>query len=191
MAKKKARKPAKRPVKKKVVKSKAKPKIKAAARTAQKKDVCCVRMNSREWDLKQHVWKREPFFVVKHGLFFHIPINFGGIVKTAMDQLEKTYKPEYPFMMLERELNWFTGKLMVALKKPAKGPDVEYLSGTFISKVFNGPYNRLGPAVQELAEHVRKKRGARPTEFYFWYTVCPRCAKKLGGYQTIIFARMV
>ena len=63
------------------------------------------------------------------------------------------------------------------------------LSGTFLSKVFEGPYKNIGTWVKEMNSHV-KAQGKTLKKLYFYYTTCPKCAKKYGKNYVVLLAKV-
>ena len=70
-------------------------------------------------------------------------------------------------------------------------PDVQMarISGTFMTKIFEGPYWNAGKWTKEMDVYVKKK-GKKIKKMYFYYTTCPKCAKYYGKTYTVIFAQI-
>jgi NMD protein affecting ribosome stability and mRNA decay len=69
-------------------------------------------------------------------------------------------------------------------------PDMENvtLSGKYISKVFDGPYNAVPQWIAEFDEYLEKKN-QKALKYYFHYAYCPKCAKKYGHNYVVAFAQ--
>ena len=63
------------------------------------------------------------------------------------------------------------------------------LSGTFLTKVFEGPYQDVGTWAEEMREYVKSK-GRALKKMYFSYTTCPKCAKAYGKNYVVLFAQI-
>jgi hypothetical protein len=63
------------------------------------------------------------------------------------------------------------------------------ISGTFVSKVFDGPFNNIPQYMKGMNEYL-DKIGKKPLKYYFYYTTCPKCAKKYGHNYIVIFAQV-
>jgi hypothetical protein len=61
------------------------------------------------------------------------------------------------------------------------------VSGTFLTKTFEGPYSNTGKWVGEMKAYV-KSEGKELKKLYFFYTTCPKCAKVYGKNYTVILA---
>jgi len=66
---------------------------------------------------------------------------------------------------------------------------MEKMSGTFMSKVFEGPYKDAGKWAKEMDKYVRLK-GKNPKKIYFFYTTCPKCAGYYGKNYTVLLAKI-
>jgi hypothetical protein len=66
---------------------------------------------------------------------------------------------------------------------------MEKISGDFLSKVFEGPFQNAGKWLKEMNTYVRSK-GKEPKKVYFFYTTCPACAKVYGKNYTVTLARV-
>jgi len=60
-------------------------------------------------------------------------------------------------------------------------PDAENvtLSGTFLTKVYEGAYKDAKKWHDQTIEYVKSK-GKEPKKVYFFFTTCPKCAKHYG-----------
>jgi hypothetical protein len=63
------------------------------------------------------------------------------------------------------------------------------ISGTFLTKVFEGPYQNAGKWAQEMIKFV-ESRGQTFKKLYFSYTTCPKCAKAYGKNYVVLFAQI-
>ena len=63
------------------------------------------------------------------------------------------------------------------------------ISGTFLSKVFEGPYRNMRKWIEEMKAFVQGK-GQALQRMYFFYTTCPKCAKKYGKNYVALLAQV-
>jgi len=63
------------------------------------------------------------------------------------------------------------------------------LSGKFLTKVFEGPYQNAGKWAVEMKDYVASK-GKELKKLYFSYTTCPKCAKAYGKNYVVLFAQI-
>ena len=63
------------------------------------------------------------------------------------------------------------------------------LSGTYISKVFDGGYNAIPKFVKQMDSYLSKQDKKAQT-YYVHYAYCPKCAKKAGHNYMVLFAEI-
>lgn len=83
---------------------------------------------------------------------------------------------------------WISEHYIHVTKEVPNAENVK-LSGRFISKVFDDPYNAVPKWVKEMDEYLIKK-GEELKKYYFYFTTCPRCAKKYGHNYVVAFAQV-
>ena len=77
----------------------------------------------------------------------------------------------------------------IEVTKDIQGANMAAISRSFISKVFEGPYRNMRTWIEEMKTFVQRK-GKSPQKLYFFYTTCPKCAKKYGKNYVAILARI-
>ena len=93
-----------------------------------------------------------------------------------------------PFMFTDENSLW-GADVFIAVGKVVPGAVMEKISGTFMSKVFEGPYKDAGKWAKEMDKYVRSK-GKDPEKIYFFYTTCPKCAEYYGKNYTVLLAKI-
>jgi len=84
---------------------------------------------------------------------------------------------------------FFGSDIYIAVSKEVPDSSMVKISGTFLSKVFEGPYSNMGKWVKEMKDYV-KSNGKKEEKLYFFYTTCPACAKVYGKNYTVILAQI-
>lgn len=157
--------------------------------TQDKETGCCKRFDPRPWEDKEINWKDKLFIKDRVTSLFHIPLNFGQVVVRNMEKIKKadalTDKP----LMLSDENSLFGSDVYIAVSKNVPDSNMVKISGTFLSKVFEGPYQNMAKWIKETQEFVKAK-GKTMKKMYFFYTTCPRCAKYYGKNYTVILAQV-
>lgn len=150
---------------------------------------CCARFNPEPWQDKEIVWK-DKIFVKDHVTsFLHMPINMGKKIVKNMELIEKANaKAPYQLMLTDEKSVW-GADIYIDVSKDVPGAQIATLSGTFLTKVFEGPYQNVGKWAQEMNEYVEKK-GKKTKKLYFSYTTCPKCAKAYGKNYVVLFAQI-
>ena len=141
---------------------------------------CCPKFNPEGWDGVELHFRDKPFLRAKTRSLAHIPLNMGRVfsrVQHAMEAAGATDMSDY--IVLSRDPSPFAGEHLFATSKPVEGEEMTTLSGDFVTKVFEGPYSKMGDWSQEMHD-IARERGATPGDVWFFYTTCPKCAKAYG-----------
>ena len=150
---------------------------------------CCDPFNSEPWHEKQITWKNKLFLKDHVISFFHIPLNMGKKIVKNMELIEKAgAKADYQLMLTDEKSLWGADIYIDVIKK-VDGAEMAEISGTFLTKVFEGPYQNVGKWAKEMNDYVEKK-GQSIKKLYFSYTTCPKCAKAYGKNYVILFAQI-
>jgi hypothetical protein len=150
---------------------------------------CCPRFNPEPWDEKEVTFK-DRLFVKDHVIsFLHIPLNFGKVMVRNMTKIaEADALPKEPLLLSDEKSLW-GADVYIAVAKEVPGAEMARISGTFLTKVFEGPYKNIRYWVQEIKTYVVSK-GRKIKKMYFFYTTCPKCAKFYGKNYTVILAEV-
>jgi hypothetical protein len=73
--------------------------------------------------------------------------------------------------------------------KEVPGAENVKLNGTFITKVFDGPYGSVPRYLKEFYGYL-DSIGKKAKKIYFYFATCPKCAKKYGHNYIIAFAEV-
>jgi hypothetical protein len=120
---------------------------------------------------------------------FHIPLNFGKVMVRNMERIQKAgaLAPE-PLMLVDENSLW-GADVYIAVAKDIPSAQMATISGTFLTKVFEGPYKNIRSWIQEMKDWVKSK-GRQVKKIYFFYTTCPKCAKYYGKNYVVILAQV-
>lgn len=150
---------------------------------------CCDPFNPAPWQEKEINWNGKRFVKDSVTSFLHIPLNFGKIVVKNMALIDKAQaKSQYQLMLTDEKSMWGSD-IYIDVAKDVPGAQMATISGTFLTKVFEGPYNKAGIWAQEMKKYVENK-GKKIKKLYFSYTTCPKCAKAYGKNYVILFAQI-
>jgi hypothetical protein len=99
-----------------------------------------------------------------------------------------TLPPEQA-MILSRDISPWKAEQLYSVIKPIEGQDNVVLNGTYLSKVFEGPYKNAKNWYNEMFAYA-KEQGKAVKKLYFYYTTCPKCAKHYGKNYVIGLAEV-
>jgi len=150
---------------------------------------CCEPFDPEPWQDKEITWSNKPFIKDHITALFHIPLNFGAKVVKNMGLIKAAgAEAKYQLMLTDENSPW-GADIYIDVSKEVPGAQMAALSGTFLTKVFEGPYRNAGAWAKEMQEYVKSK-GKELKKLYFFYTTCPRCAKAYGKNYIVLFAQV-
>ena len=150
---------------------------------------CCPRFDPAPWDDKVVTWEKKLFLQDRVLSFLHIPLNFGSVMKRSMAAIEAAGATPADMIVLSDENSLWGAYVYIAVSKDIPGARTATLSGTFISKVFEGPYRNVRKWIAEMISFAKEK-GKAVKKLYCFYTTCPKCAKKFGKNYVVILAKV-
>jgi hypothetical protein len=150
---------------------------------------CCPRFDPAPWDKKEIVMENRLFMKEHVTSFMHIPINFGGVMKRSMEKITSAGALSPVPLMLSDENSLWGSDVYIAITKEVPGANNVRLSGTFLSKVFEGQFKEMGKFLKEMNEYV-KSENKTMKKMYFYYTTCPACAKHYGKNYVVLLAQI-
>ena len=156
-------------------------------------DICCPEFDPAPWQETRHNWHRKLFLKDSVPEMFHIPLP--GTYKRVITRMWKKAEeagaaPDLKdFFLLAHDRSSFKGELLMSITKEIPGAKNVYLSGSFISKVFDGPFHKIPEFIKEMNRFL-KLGGWEARQYYFYYTTCPKCAKKYGHNYIVALAEV-
>ncbi|SNT00724.1 hydrolase [Tropicimonas sediminicola] len=151
---------------------------------------CCPRFNPEGWDGVALHFEDKPFLRAETRSAMHVPINMGSTFERVGTRMEAAGALDTDNMIvLSRDLSPWKAEHLFATDRPVEGEEMTTLSGDFVTKVFEGPYREARAWYGEMEQLVRD-RGAEPSDIYFFYTTCPKCARAYGENYVVGVARI-
>ncbi|MBE0534726.1 MAG: hypothetical protein IH624_03590 [Phycisphaerae bacterium] len=150
---------------------------------------CCPRFDPGPWQEKEVAWEDKLFVKDRVRTFCYMPLGFGKVVVRNMAKIEKAgaFTAE-PLMLSDHTSKW-NMDVYIAVTKEVPDADNVRLSGTYLSKVFEGPYKDTGKWCSQMRQWV-ESGGRTIGKLFMFYTTCPRCAKTYGKNYTVILAQV-
>lgn len=142
---------------------------------------------SKRYDNVEHTWENKPF--VKDRVRF----LFGGMSEAKMDRVVSQKKQQIEAvpgladpegLALNDMCSPFKSKLLFSIESSSDKKNlpadlkVEYLSGTWLSKVYRGSYNHFLEWVDDAAAYVLEHYGKQVDPHHDWYTYYPSALDK-------------
>lgn len=148
---------------------------------------CCPKFDPGPWDEKEVVFKDKLFLKDRVKCFLHIPLNFAQIMVKNMEMIQVAGALSPEPLLLSDESSLWGSDIYIAVTKEVPGAKMEKISGTFLTKAFEGPYGNMGKWANQMKEFVKQKN-KEIKKLYFFYTTCPACAKHYGKNYVVILA---
>ncbi len=150
--------------------------------------MCCEPFDPAPWDEQTHVWDNKKFVKDHVKCFMHIPIDMAKKMIHNMEIINKAKAKPEKFLMLT------DGSAMgmdIYIHVTADVPDAEMvtISGTFLTKVFEGSFTQLGKWKKEMHKYV-EDQDKKAQKIYTFFTTCPKCAEKYGKNYVVLLAKI-
>ena len=150
---------------------------------------CCPRFEPAPWDEKEITWQ-DKLFLKDHVIsFFRIPLNMNKLMVKNMEKIKNANALSPVPMAITDEKSMWGADIYIAVSKEVPGSEMTKISGTFLSKVFEGSYKNAGKWVKEMKNFVDSK-GKELKNLYFFYTTCPKCAEYYGKNYVVLLAKV-
>jgi hypothetical protein len=158
-----------------------------------KQSECCPEFNPVPWDNVTHEWKDKLFIKDYVPQIFHIPLP--GVINKVMARMCKRAQDAgadtetKDFLLLAYDPSPWKSEFHLLVTKEVEGAENVKLNGTFISKVFDGPFSAIPKFIKQM-DAMLANNGKKSKKYYFYYTTCPKCAKKYGHNYIVAFAEV-
>ena len=150
---------------------------------------CCPEFDPTGWDESEQTWTKK-FAKDNIKAIMHIPLNFGQVAGRIWNKIldSKAYTEKPPLFLCDESSAW---KTQLMIETAADVPDAEMttISGTFLTKVFDGSYKEVPKWYKQMTEYV-KSQGKQTEKIYVYYTTCPKCAAHYGHNYTVLLAKV-
>lgn len=157
---------------------------------AQSTTGCCTLIKPDEWDEKVFEFKDKLFVKVSTQSFLYMPLNMNSVMKRAQAKIDAAGARPDEFIILSHDSSPWHADHYMAVSQDVPDLQTERLSGTFITKVFEGPFKNIGKWQRELSQYVISQNKIS-IKNYFFYTTCPSCAKTYGKNYVVGFAQVI
>lgn len=150
---------------------------------------CCPEFKPEPWEETEITWTDKPFVQDRVRCLFHIPLNFGGVMKRNITRIEAAQAQAEDMIVLADDDSPWGINVFLNVSKEVPEAAMTKISGTFLSKVFEGPYSQMRNWIKQMQAYVASA-GKTVKKLYFYYTTCPKCAKKYGKNYVVILAQV-
>ncbi|MCE8006546.1 hydrolase [Aestuariivita sp.] len=150
---------------------------------------CCARFDPTGWDAQELHFENKRFLRAITHSAMHIPLDMGRVFSRVHSHIDASGGyDKADIIVLSRDLSAWKAEHLFAVPRDVPDEDMTTLSGDFVSKVFEGPYRETKRWQEQMQDLVRA-RGKTPSDVYFFFTTCPKCAKAYGKNYVVGVAR--
>lgn len=158
------------------------------------KETCCPSFHPEKWEDKTFVWNKKKFIKTSVPTFLYIPLppmignRITKLVKFAKDA-QRLPKNREDILLLFMDPTPFRSEMYLSVTDTVPYAENTTLTGTFVSKVFDGPFNSA-PKFMKQMEADLEKQGKKAKDYYVHYAYCPKCSKEAGHNYMVLFAAL-
>ncbi len=144
---------------------------------------CCPRFDPQPWEKITHQWTDKLFILDTVPQIFHMPFPpmYRKVLTRMWDKAKRLgIAPDIKdFLLLAYDPSPWKSELYMAVTKDHPEAGTVRLSGTYVSRVFDGPYSGVPGFMKEMEKYLGSIDRISK-KWYFYFTTCPQCAKKYG-----------
>ncbi len=155
---------------------------------------CCPKFHPEKWDEKTFNWNDKKFIKSSIPELFHIPFPpmIGKKVTKMMTLAEEAKMLEEnkeDILLLFNDPHPFRSDMYLSVTGNVPGANNTTLTGTFVSKVFEGEYNEIPKFIKDMDIYLGAQY-KKAQSYYVHYAYCPKCAEKEGHNYMVLFAEV-
>lgn len=157
-------------------------------------DECCPEFDVSKWDKKREVWENRMFIKETMPTLFHMPFppTIGKKITRMyklVDKADAHLTDKSDTLILFRDPSAFRSEIYYSVSKQVTDAQNSEISGTFVSRVFDGKYNEIPKFIKEMDRYLNES-GESSKDYYIHYAYCPLCAKRYGHNYVTLFAKV-
>ena len=151
---------------------------------------CCPRFDPKGWDAQELHFKDKLFLRATTRSENYVPVDMGPVFEdTFTAMFEAGAYDSKDIIVLSRDLSPSEAEHLFAVSKPVPGKDAVRLSGDYLTKVFEGPFEEAPEWDKQVRAAVDERNGDAGNVYYF-YTTCPKCAETYGKNYVVAVAEL-
>ena len=151
--------------------------------------LCCPPFDPATFQDKEITWAGKTFVKERVHSIFHVPLDMGRKLTKAMRLIESAHATTAQRLILSDELSPWRSDLYIDANGPVEGAETAVLSGTFLTRVYEGPFRDAPKWCADMAARVVAK-GRTLKKTYLGFTTCPACAKAYGKNYVVVLAQV-
>lgn len=151
---------------------------------------CCPKFEPEKWDEKIFEFDHMIFAKTFTKSFMYMPLNMDKVMTNSMNFIKESKAESLDkYLILSHDISPWKCEHYFLVTKEVSGMEMVELSGTFMTKVFEGNFNEIPKWMKEMDSYLKNK-GVEKSTIYSFYTTCPKCAKHYGKNYVVLFAQI-
>jgi hypothetical protein len=150
---------------------------------------CCPEFDPGPWQERWITLDGKQFVKDRVRSCLHIPLNFGAVMVRNMAAIRKAGAEKKDMLLLSDENSMWGADVYLEVAQAVPGAKMASISGTCLAQAYEGSYRDMSTWIADMKKRVLAK-GKTLQKFYFYYTTCPKCAKKYGKNYVVLFAQV-
>ena len=127
-----------------------------------KNNECCPEFNPQKWNGKIFNWNNKQFIKESVPTLFYTPFPpmIGKKITKMMDlatKVDKIDAKKDEVLVLFQDPSAFKSNIYISVTGNVPGANNVNIPGTFIAKVYDGPYNAIHKFVKDMNMYLKKK----------------------------------
>jgi hypothetical protein len=160
----------------------------------QNKDViCCPVFDPARWNEQMYTWENKMFIRGTMPQILYYP--FPGIIRRILKKLWKQAREanaetgQEDFLILTYDQSPWKCEFYMSVRQAVPGADNVQLSGTYFTKVFDGPHSMVPKYIHEM-DILLTRKDMLAKKYYIFSAACPLCERKYAVNNIVMFAQI-
>lgn len=150
---------------------------------------CCPKFDPAPWQERQMALDGKKFVQDRVRSFLRIPLNFGAVMARNMAAIQAAGAEPPNMLVLSDENSLWGADVYLEVSKDVPGLRMATISGIFLAQAYEGPYRDIPKWIADLKRRIADK-GKTLRRQLFFYTTCPKCARKYGRNYVVLFGQI-
>lgn len=151
---------------------------------------CCDLIKVQDWNEKTFILDDMRFAKASTKSFLYMPLDIGKVYTKVFNLInESDAVSPTGYLTLSKDESPWKAEHFFKVSKDVKGLEMVSLSGTFMTKVYDGTYKDIPKFIKDIKKYV-SDNNKELLDIYSFYTLCPKCIKHYGHNYIILFAQI-
>ena len=150
---------------------------------------CCPKFDPAPWQERRVALDGKKFVRDRVRSFLRIPLNFGAVMARNMAAIQAAGAEPPNMIVLSDENSLWGADVYLEVSQDVPGLRMATISGTFLAQAYEGPYRDIPKWIADLKRRIADK-GKTLRRLLFFYTTCPKCARKYGRNYVVLFGQI-